>query len=219
MSCPTRPASSQSAHAASSSACPAAHGRHSGEVARVSGLYAWAAVVGRQSDLIRCDLQAHGQDCVCVGLDAGVRSCCACCLPLLVVHLVLHWLSMYLTLRCYQHAADGKHAQWHLSWAQRQQQQLHRVAILSAATPVAKSMVCSYTCVFVSCVAGKSSGKLRDNDALQDVLSLMAHDTLLFLSAAGRAHSVKAHKVPEASRVASGSSIAQVWGSPYLFLL
>ncbi|KAF6254075.1 DNA topoisomerase [Scenedesmus sp. NREL 46B-D3] len=61
---------------------------------------------------------------------------------------------------------------------------------------------------------GKSTGKLRDNDALEQVLSLMAHDTLLFLSARGRAHSVKAYRVPEASRAASGSAISQVLGLP-----
>eukprot|EP00775_Hariotina_reticulata_P008929 gene8929-9106_t len=59
---------------------------------------------------------------------------------------------------------------------------------------------------------GKSSARLRDNDALEDLLSLMAHDTLLFLSSAGRAYSVKAYKVPEASRAAAGSSISQVLG-------
>lgn len=57
---------------------------------------------------------------------------------------------------------------------------------------------------------GKSAGRLRDNDALEDVLSLMAHDTLLFLSGSGRAFSVKAHKVPEASRTAAGTAVSQV---------
>lgn len=57
---------------------------------------------------------------------------------------------------------------------------------------------------------GKSAGRLRDNDALEDVLSLMAHDTLLFLSSSGRAFSVKAHKVPEASRTAAGTAVSQV---------
>eukprot|EP00883_Tetradesmus_obliquus_P009307 jgi/Sobl393_1/20105/SZX79179.1 len=61
---------------------------------------------------------------------------------------------------------------------------------------------------------GKSVGKLRDNDAMEEVLTLMAHDTLLFLSARGRAHSVKAYRVPEASRAASGSAISQVLGLP-----
>ncbi|WIA34417.1 hypothetical protein OEZ86_012752 [Tetradesmus obliquus] len=61
---------------------------------------------------------------------------------------------------------------------------------------------------------GKSVGKLRDNDAMEEVLTLMAHDTLLFLSARGRAHSVKAYSVPEASRAASGSAISQVLGLP-----
>ncbi|KAF8061304.1 gyrA [Scenedesmus sp. PABB004] len=56
---------------------------------------------------------------------------------------------------------------------------------------------------------GKSSGKLRDNDALEVLLSLTAHDSLLFISAVGRAHSVRAHRIPEASRASSGSAIAQ----------
>jgi len=45
---------------------------------------------------------------------------------------------------------------------------------------------------------------------LDDLLSCRAHDTLLLLSAAGRAHAIKAHKVPEASRTAMGTAIAQV---------
>eukprot|EP00878_Enallax_costatus_P019373 GHUV01020438.1.p1 GENE.GHUV01020438.1~~GHUV01020438.1.p1 ORF type:complete len:826 (+),score=272.01 GHUV01020438.1:1150-3627(+) len=61
---------------------------------------------------------------------------------------------------------------------------------------------------------GKSAGRLRDNDALEDVLSVMAHNTLLFLSASGRAFSVKAHKVPEATRTAAGSAVSQVLGLP-----
>ena len=60
------------------------------------------------------------------------------------------------------------------------------------------------------CCAGKASGKLRDQDVLDELLSCRAHDTLLLLSAAGRAYAIKAHKVPEASRTAMGSAIAQV---------
>lgn len=58
--------------------------------------------------------------------------------------------------------------------------------------------------------AGKASGKLRDQDVLDELLSCRAHDTLLLLSAAGRAYAIKAHKVPEASRAAMGTPIAQV---------
>jgi DNA gyrase/topoisomerase IV subunit A len=110
-----------------------------------------------------------------------------------------------------------------------------------------------------------SSGKLRDQDALEDLLTCRAHDTLLLLNTgarvcvcvcvargghlklpgscyhplhrgnhlaplltinmhacasllnffnpaatAGRAYTIKAHKVPEASRTAMGSAIAEV---------
>jgi DNA gyrase subunit A len=58
--------------------------------------------------------------------------------------------------------------------------------------------------------AGKASGKLRDQDVLDELLSCRAHDTLLLLSAAGRGYGIKAHKVPEASRAAMGTPIAQV---------
>lgn len=61
---------------------------------------------------------------------------------------------------------------------------------------------------------GKASGKLRDQDVLDELLSCRAHDTLLLLSAAGRGYGIKAHKVPEASRAAMGTPIAQVLGLP-----
>lgn len=38
----------------------------------------------------------------------------------------------------------------------------------------------------------------------------MAHDQVLFLTQQGRAHCIPAHKVPEASRTAGGTAIAQV---------
>lgn len=39
----------------------------------------------------------------------------------------------------------------------------------------------------------------------------MAHDPLLFLTARGRAHCIPTYRVPEASRTAGGTAIAQVW--------
>ncbi len=38
----------------------------------------------------------------------------------------------------------------------------------------------------------------------------MAHDQVLFLSRSGRAHIIRAHKVPEAARTSKGTAIAQV---------
>jgi DNA gyrase/topoisomerase IV subunit A len=58
--------------------------------------------------------------------------------------------------------------------------------------------------------AGKASGKLRDQDVLDELLSCRAHDTLMLLSSTGRAYAIKAHKVPEASRAAMGTPVAQV---------
>jgi hypothetical protein len=83
-----------------------------------------------------------------------------------------------------------------------------KVALWSCGVALAAA-ACA-TAVLAAVMTGKSSAKLRDNDALEDLLSLMAHDTLLFLSSAGRAYSVKAHKVPEASRAAAGTSLSQV---------
>jgi DNA gyrase/topoisomerase IV subunit A len=57
---------------------------------------------------------------------------------------------------------------------------------------------------------GKASGKLRDQDVLDELLSCRAHDTLMLLSSTGRAYAIKAHKVPEVSRAAMGTPIAQV---------
>lgn len=60
------------------------------------------------------------------------------------------------------------------------------------------------------CAAGKSGGRLRDNDVLEEVVAAMSHDHVLFLTATGKLHCIKAYKIPEASRTASGTAIAQV---------
>lgn len=52
---------------------------------------------------------------------------------------------------------------------------------------------------------------------LDELLSCRAHDSLLLLSAGGRAHAIKAHKVPEASRTSMGTPIAQV--RPYRWMV
>jgi len=48
----------------------------------------------------------------------------------------------------------------------------------------------------------------------------MTHDSLLLLAASGKAFSVRAWKVPEASRTSSGTAIAQVgvWGWGFVLL-
>ena len=59
---------------------------------------------------------------------------------------------------------------------------------------------------------GKSGGRLRDTDALEEVVAAMAHDTLLLLGGNGKAYSLKAYKVPEGSRTAAGTALVQVRG-------
>ncbi|KIY91260.1 DNA gyrase subunit A [Monoraphidium neglectum] len=60
--------------------------------------------------------------------------------------------------------------------------------------------------------SGKSGGRLRGDDALEEAVTCSAHDSLLFLAASGKAFSVRAWRVPEASRAAAGTAIAQVLG-------
>lgn len=58
--------------------------------------------------------------------------------------------------------------------------------------------------------AGSKGATLREDDSMSEVLHLMAHDNVLFFTQDGSAHSIKAFKIPEASRTASGSAITQV---------
>lgn len=44
---------------------------------------------------------------------------------------------------------------------------------------------------------------------MSEVLHVMAHDSILFLTQDGIARSIKAYQIPEASRTAAGSAITQ----------
>lgn len=57
---------------------------------------------------------------------------------------------------------------------------------------------------------GSKGATLREDDSMSDVIHLMAHDDVLFFTQAGSVHSIKAFKIPEASRTAAGSAITQV---------
>ena len=57
---------------------------------------------------------------------------------------------------------------------------------------------------------GQSSGRLRDADVLEEVLAVLAHDTLLVLAGSGRCYALPAYKVPETSRTAAGTAAVQV---------
>lgn len=57
---------------------------------------------------------------------------------------------------------------------------------------------------------GKAGARLKDDDNVEDVLSVSNHDHLLFFSDEGQAYSLRAYDVPEASRTSSGTAMAQV---------
>ena len=53
--------------------------------------------------------------------------------------------------------------------------------------------------------------KLKGNDSVEDVVQCLDHDSVLFFTSDGVVHSLKAHQIPQASRTAIGTSIAQVF--------
>eukprot|EP00208_Stichococcus_sp_RCC1054_P004249 CAMPEP_0206139348 /NCGR_PEP_ID=MMETSP1473-20131121/5552_1 /ASSEMBLY_ACC=CAM_ASM_001109 /TAXON_ID=1461547 /ORGANISM="Stichococcus sp, Strain RCC1054" /LENGTH=919 /DNA_ID=CAMNT_0053533103 /DNA_START=196 /DNA_END=2955 /DNA_ORIENTATION=- len=57
---------------------------------------------------------------------------------------------------------------------------------------------------------GTKGTTLRGDDSMSEVLHVMAHDSILFLTQDGIARSIKAYQIPEASRTAAGSAITQV---------
>lgn len=59
-------------------------------------------------------------------------------------------------------------------------------------------------------LTGKAGARLKTDDSVDDVISLSAHDSLLFFTSDGLVRSIKAHQVPEASRTSIGTVIAQV---------
>ena len=46
-----------------------------------------------------------------------------------------------------------------------------------------------------------------DNDYIEDLLMTRTHDTIMFFTSLGRVYSMKAYKIPEASRTARGTAI------------
>lgn len=57
---------------------------------------------------------------------------------------------------------------------------------------------------------GKTGGKLRDEDVIQDVLTTMSHDNLVFVAEDGSCHTIRAFDVPERSRAANGVPVAEL---------
>lgn len=60
-------------------------------------------------------------------------------------------------------------------------------------------------------LAGKAGARLKAEDSLEDVVFVHDHDRLLFFTEGGQAFALKAYEVPEGSRTAQGTAIAQVW--------
>lgn len=57
---------------------------------------------------------------------------------------------------------------------------------------------------------GKAVARLKEDDSLEEVISVLDHDYLLFFTTQGRAYSLRAYDVPEGSRTSIGTAIAQV---------
>lgn len=57
---------------------------------------------------------------------------------------------------------------------------------------------------------GKSGGKLKSDDAVNLILTGMAHDTLLVIANDGACFSLRAFEVPERARTAQGSQLAEL---------
>ncbi|NJR43349.1 MAG: hypothetical protein HC767_12500 [Akkermansiaceae bacterium] len=57
---------------------------------------------------------------------------------------------------------------------------------------------------------GKTGGKLRDNDAVSNVLTVMSHDHLVCIATDGSCHTVRAFDIPERSRTAKGLPMGEL---------
>lgn len=62
-------------------------------------------------------------------------------------------------------------------------------------------------------LAGKAGTRLREEDSLEEVVSVNDHDNLLFFTTEGHAYALHAYDIPQASRTAAGTAITQVRGS------
>ena len=57
---------------------------------------------------------------------------------------------------------------------------------------------------------GVHGAKMRVDDAMHEILHVLAHDSVLFFSSDGRVFSLKAYQIPQSTRAATGSPITQV---------
>lgn len=57
---------------------------------------------------------------------------------------------------------------------------------------------------------GKAGTRLKEDDSLEEVVSVNDHDNLLFFTNEGHAYAIRAYDVPEASRTATGTAITQI---------
>ena len=58
--------------------------------------------------------------------------------------------------------------------------------------------------------AGKVGTRLKDEDTVEDVIYVNAHERLLFFTTEGQVHALDAYEIPESSRMAVGTAITQV---------
>ena len=57
---------------------------------------------------------------------------------------------------------------------------------------------------------GMKGAKLKDSDSVEEIVQAMDHDSVLFFTSDGSVYSLKAHQIPQGSRTAIGTAIAQV---------
>ncbi|CAM6095059.1 unnamed protein product [Calypogeia fissa] len=62
--------------------------------------------------------------------------------------------------------------------------------------------------------AGKSGGRLRNDDALSRSFACKTHDYVLFFSERGVVYSIRAYQIPECSRTAAGNPLVQILQLP-----
>lgn len=71
--------------------------------------------------------------------------------------------------------------------------------------------LCSTSKVCCSSIrTGRQGGRMREDDALDSMLSAHAHDPIMIFTQDGVVRSLPAYQVPEASRASGGTALAQV---------
>ena len=57
---------------------------------------------------------------------------------------------------------------------------------------------------------GKAGAKLKQNDSIDRVLTVMSHDTLLFVTTTGTVYKLRAYSIPERQRTTLGAPLGEL---------